>query len=228
MTCREPRRYTDILSAIEVALFGSASPFDSSDVVRLDRIGRACGNTAGSAEERIQRVLQCVALPPIVEISRPDGPRWVAFAPLRCYGSFKSQSEAAAALVPVVGSKARGTVPPPGVLPPRESLDSRIALQLSYLEAGAVAQAIGTHVRPVAEGEAGTGAAELVSKVPCALPRDHAALKDSGLWLALPARAPNGSETVEQIRINELPKWGRLKRTASVREADAGMLARPS
>lgn len=221
--CLEGRRLIDVLSAVEVALFGTQSPEPTSDSGRLARVYLALGDAApdpsanGSTEERVASCLGQIALPPIVEILRPDGPRWVAFAPGRCHGAFHTQGAAAAALVPVVGAKARGVSPPPGVLPLPEP---GRAPPPSYLEAGAVACAIGSHVRPVSGAEVPTTPADHVALQPKSLPRDHFALMTSGLWLAVPGRTPSGAETVVQVQVQDLPRWLRRKRLASVWEAE--------
>ena len=225
--CLEGRRLIDVLSAVEVALFGTQSPEPTSDSGRLARVYLALGNAAadpsanGSTEERVAAVLGLIALPPIVEILRPDGPRWIAFAPGRCHGAFHTQGAAAAALVPVVGAKARGVSPPPGVLPS----DPGRAPPLSYLEAGAVACIIGSHVRPVSGTEVPMTPADHVALQPKSLPRDHFALMTSGLWLAVPGRTPSGAETVVQVQVQDLPRWLRRKRLASVWEAEGLALA---
>lgn len=224
--CRRARDFIDVLAAVEVALFGSMSGEDATDEERLARIASSLGaalvgDGRASVEQRIRNLLRVVALPPVVEIARSSGPRWVAFAPQRCFGSFASLSEAAAALVPVVRAKVRGATPPPGILPPAEPCCCG-----SYLEAGAAALAVGTHVRPVACAAAGAGLgggaeADVAMRIPVILPRDDAALKASGLWLAVPARGPSGVETVEQVQVQDLPLWLRRKRTASVWQAHA-------
>lgn len=221
--CLSARDYALVLMAIETAFFGSAFPDEATDAERLARIVRAFGTAApdiaaaGTHVERIVRVLERSALPPIVEILRADGPRWVAFAPMRCFGVFDTEGAAAAALVSAVGAKARGVGFPPGILP---LPPGRAATPPpSYLEAGASALVIGTHVRPVAWADAAdavTAPESLASLVPRSLPRDHVALAASGLWLALPARTPAGAETVEQVQVHDLPRWLRRKRAPHV------------
>jgi hypothetical protein len=200
---------SQILSAMEVALFGS-SPTLCTDAERFFSISRVfhptpevCGK---SIAQRTSELLQAVYMPPIVEFAKPAGPRFAAFAPMMCLGVFASVSLAALAVTRYLLCVEQGGNAPPGALD-AGNLPTELKA-LSYIEFACVAPVIANHVRPVALGQPATPPEKHLSRAPKFLPRRPADVVAAGpVFVAtLNADEPSrGGSSPQRCSINVAP-----------------------
>ena len=201
-----------ILSAIEVGLFGT-TPLVCSDQDRFKNVMLAVttrplppfGETP-LAEMVSDLLTRFVYMPPVVEIPTSRGPRFVAFAPFRCYGVHVTREQAMVAITPYVFAQQRGGrllfTPSPGVLASDILLDeSNPPPVLLYTDWISLAPVIANHLCPVAPGEAGTAADVHRARAVTLLPRSQRQLFDCRPIYIADSKAAAGSANAFDVAI---------------------------